>query len=130
MKKIITLALLLVTSVTIAQTKTGTYGSIRTNHYKADSFPYISSYNVVNKSGSLSLSETSIKIDTVLYTIVKTGKLVDEDEGMFTKPVTMIYATKKGMKLIDCDILLSTDKKPLEVILRRSKSTDVIYKFN
>lgn len=130
MKKIITFALLLLSTVSIAQTKTGTYGSIRTNHYKANSFPYISIYTVANKSGSLFINETIVKIDTTIYTIVKTGKLVDEDEGMFTKPITMIYATKKGMKLIDGDILLSTDKKPLEVILRRSKAIEVIYKFN
>lgn len=130
MKKIITFALLLLSTVSIAQTKTGTYGSIRTNHYKENSFPYISTYTVVNKSGSLFINSAIVKIDTTVYTIVKTGKLVDEDEGMFTKPITMIYATKKGIKLIDGDILLSTDKKPLEVILRRSKSTEVIYKFN
>ena len=128
MKKLITAGLLLLSMATLAQTKTGTYGSVRTNHYKK--YPYISSYNVVNKSGSMTVLSNSIKIDTAVYTIVRTDKLIDADEGMFVKPIAVVYSSKTGLKVTTGEILLSADKKVLAVYLRKSKSTELVYNFN
>ena len=124
-KLILTIAGLLTSVLSHAQTFSGQYQSATTQHYKNGLH---TSNTTKFKPGAISVTRESINIDTVSYVIVKHGGNVSEDEGQFSQSLVIMTTTKKGgYKALDCVLLLKPDKSISEVILKKTKATVVSY---
>lgn len=129
MKKIAligSLAIILLSRKSQAQTYNGHYSRETTSHYKqAD----LASTTTKFKTGDLSISGEQITIDNEVYTVLKHEAPELQDEGYWAQLLTIVNKSKTGIyKVMDCVIELKPDKKTVDYVqLNKTKSTKIGY---
>ena len=101
------------------------YKSIVTDHFKNGAK---TTSTTKFKPGLISIKGSVMLIDTETFTIIKHEAIETGDEGYFQQPVLVVTQTKKGAyKVLECVLLLNHNKTIAEVIIKKSKSSNVSY---
>lgn len=132
MKKLITLASLLIVLTAHSQTRTGLYSKIITDNWKAND---MASSKTVFKTGTLKVTKDVILVDSATdkpqcFKIVDRGVIDDYDYGEYIQLLTVIFPTKTGIKAQEVILYIGKDRKTItDVIFKHSPHSYVCYTF-
>lgn len=133
MKKLfITASMMLITAALSAQSRTGQYSQVTTDHFKDGQR---TSQTRKFTTGELVVGDNLITVDVngtkpQVYTIAHKEKEELEDEGQFSKSIILITLTKSGgLKALQAVLLMNPKHVITDVIIKRTKATRVAYSF-
>jgi hypothetical protein len=126
---IASIAIILLSHHAKAQVVQASYKKVTTDHWKDDK---ITTHTVKYKTGSLIVKKDLILIDTStdkpqVYKIVERGVIDNYDYGDFIQLLTVVYPAKSGLKAMEVVLYLDKSKHITNVILKKTKNSNVDY---